>query len=158
MSGTHMAKLSLSKINYLYLLSFLSLISESRTLSLSLSLSLSLFLSLSHLHRSNSTKAPPRERSMKKQVRDGVGCGFRWWDWWDKGCVLCSGWVLCVGFLGVGINEFLWVVMVVGGGRRLSGRGSWQCDTTWCVREGRRTRSSGGWGKEEENCDLWVLL
>ena len=57
---------------------------------------------------------------------------------------MCSGWVLCVGFLGVGIDEFLWVVMVVDGGRRLSGRGSWQCDTTWCVREGRRTRSSGG--------------
>ena len=44
--------------------------------------------------------------------------------------------MLCVRFLGVGIGEFLWVVVVVGGGRRRSGRGSWQCNTAWCVCEG----------------------
>ena len=44
--------------------------------------------------------------------------------------------MLCVGFLGVRICEFLWVAMVVGGGRRQSGKGPWQCNTAWCVCEG----------------------
>ena len=107
---------------------------------------------------------------MVRSVGQGL-CFVRWLgavSWVFKGCLWWhwDRWACGLQWLSVlvgGRVAFLAKAVVVGGGVGfytccpcLFGRGSWQC---WRVCEGRRRRrSSGSWGKEEENCDLWVSL